>query len=317
MRTLLVVALTLLAPAAALAQDAAPRGEPSQEAKADAARLADEGMLLYLKGDFTAAAERFAAAEKLVPAPTIVLQHARSLERLGRWVLAVEKYRVVAAAEIKPTTPWQQRSAKADGARELAELEPRLPRLRLLIAPAGAPATISLDGAVIEIPVSGDLAVDPGSHVVEAQRPDGTEARLTVTAPANKTTTVELHLRKPVPRTTVSEDPPMHPLRIAGWTGVAIGAASLFVAIGTGAPAIVLRGELDDKCPKGDCSKAEFDDVDRYDALRWTAGVTLVAGAVIAGAGVAAIMLAPPDDQAVSADLLLGPSSATLRVVIP
>src|SRR5688500_18279685 len=119
--------------ALAAAQDA----EPSYEDKTKAAQLADQGMNFYQQGDYTSAAQRFAEAETIVAAPTIMLQHGRSLERLGRWVEAVEKYRAVAEAELKPNASWQQRGAKAEGARELEQLGPRLPKIRLVIVPAG------------------------------------------------------------------------------------------------------------------------------------------------------------------------------------
>ena len=60
--------------------------------KAEAAKLADEGMFFFNRGEFTQAVEKFEQAEAIVAAPTIVLAHGRALEKLGRWVLALSKF---------------------------------------------------------------------------------------------------------------------------------------------------------------------------------------------------------------------------------
>lgn len=307
----------LVASREAAAQEV-PAEEATYEQKLEAAKLADEGLVLYQKGDFAGAVVKFEAAESKVRAPTIMLQHGRALERLGRWVEAVAKYRAVAEAVIKPTTPWQQRNAKVEGANELDRLGPRLPKIRLLVTPAGAAPALKVDGRDFEIPLTGDFPLDPGEHVVEARRPDGSEARRSITAQADKTSTVELALalpRAPAP----AEEPGMHPIALAGWIGVGVSGLCLLVAAGTGIPAVALKGDLTDSCPDGRCAPAQHGDVSTYDALRWTSGITLVSGAVIAGGAVAAIMLAPKPGKTESAvpTVSVGPAHARLEWRLP
>jgi hypothetical protein len=310
-----VLGLSILVSAPPAAAQDGSAAEPSYEDKAKAAKLADEGMGFYQQGDFTAAAQRFAEAEKIVSAPTIMLQHGRALERLGQWVDAVAKYRAVAEAELKATSSFQQRAAKAEGARELERLGPRLPKIRLVISPAGPAPDLTVDGRKFVIPLTGDFPVDPGEHVIEARRADGSLARRSVTAVAEKTSTVELVLGEEPTRAPV-EEPGMHPIALAGWIGIGVGGACLLIATATGIPAIVMKDDLSEKCPNDRCAPPEHDSVGTYDALRWTAGVTLVAGALIAGAGVAGVLLAPKNERATGAEsarLLLGPTGAAVE----
>ena len=304
----------------ARAQDDGPAGEePSYADKAEAARLADQGMVLYQKEDFAGAVAKFEAAEKIVGAPTIMLQHGRSLERLGRWVEAVGKYRTVADVELKITATWQQKGAKAEAVRELERLGPRLPKIRIVVSPPGAAPALKVDGRDFTLPVTGDFPVDPGEHVVEGSRPDGSTARKTVTAEADRTTTVQLVLSGTKPEAPAPEPAGMHPIELAGWVGVGVSGLCLLVAVGTGVPAIMLNGSLDESCPNGRCQPSDHGDVSTYDALRWTAGITLVSGALIAGGAVAAIMLAPKGEkQAAQLPLIrVGPTSASLEWKLP
>ena len=294
-----------------------PATEPTYEQKVEAAKLADEGLALFQASDFAGAVVKFEAAGRIVLAPTILLQHGRALERLGRWVEAIAKYRAVAEAEIKVTTPWQQRSAKAEGARELERLGPRLPKIRIVVTPPGPPPTLEVDGREGDIPLAGELPLDPGDHVLEARRADGSDARRSVAAEADRTTTIELVLTRAQPATTNSKG--MHPLALAGWIGVGVSGLCLLVGVSTGNPALVLKGNLEANCPDRQCAPPGHANVEVYDALRWTSGITLVSGAIIAGGAVTAILLAPsPETAALGAPAIsIGPGSAALKWSLP
>jgi len=314
----ILLLLVALFPGQGRAQTGDPAAEPSYAEKAEAARLADQGMVLYQKEDFAGAVAKFEAAEKIVAAPTIMLQHGRSLERLGRWVEAVGRYRRVADADLKITASWQQKTAKAEGARELERLGPRLPKVRIVVSPPGPAPQLKVDGRDFVLPVTGDFPVDPGEHVVEGTRPDGSSARRTVTAEADKTSTVELVLSTARPA-AAPEPTSMHPIELAGWVGIGVSGLCLLIATGTGVPAIVLRGDLDESCPDGRCGPSEHGSVSTYDALRWTAGVTLVSGALIAAGGVAAVNLAPKGEKQAAGmpAVRVGPASASLEWRLP
>jgi hypothetical protein len=317
-RAAVVAALVSLAEARAQTGDKGS-SELTIEQRATAARLADEGMALFDKEDFTGAVDRFEKAGEIVRIPTILLQHGRALERLGRWVQAVEKFREVAAAPITATTPWQHRSAKVEGEKELARLEPKIPRLRFLIGPPSPdPTEITIDGRGIGAVGTSSVPVDPGDHVVEAKRPDGTFARVTVTAKPEAVALVELELERPAPTSQATpEDRGMHPIELAGWIAIGVGGASALLGTATGIAAITLAEDLDERCPDRRCAPPVHEDVGTYDALRWTSGVTLFAGIAIAGGGVAAVLLSPEPARDVVFRPWVGPNVAGVEVVLP
>jgi hypothetical protein len=294
--------------------------EPTDAERKEAKALANEGLALFGKGDYTGAVERLGRAEALVPLPTITLQRARALERLGRWVEAKGAFGIVVATDLPKTAPPVHKKAVADARKELSELEPRVPRLTVILQPAMRPDdTITIDGRLVTDPQEPYFELDPGEHVVDVARTDGGHARSTVTLAASEKRTIELSFATPAPKAPPppSPSPGMPMLEIAGWIGVGVGGAALVVATATGVPAIGLAGDLEARCPNDRCPASAYDDLSEYDALRWTAGVTLIAGVLLAGAGSAAVLWSRTgDDRATPAkvEALLGPTALGARV---
>jgi hypothetical protein len=301
----------------ARAQPTAP--QPSQAARLEAKALADEGLALVGKGDLTTAVDRFARAEALVPLPTIALHRARALERLGRWVEARAAYQKVLSMPARPNAPFVHKQAVADAKKELATLEPRIPQLTIVVSPPKIlDVSVTINGRPEIDPQEPFFRLDPGEHVVEVQRSDGIQARRTVSMAAGERRTLEIAAAQPAPLPTAPPDKGMPILEVLGWIGVGVGGAALVVAASTGIPAIGLRDELVTRCPNDVCPPDAYDDLSRYDALRWTSGVHLIAGVVLAGAGSGLVGWsrsrgeeggAPPKVEA-----LLGPLSAGARV---
>ena len=301
--------------ASALPAQAAPTMAERREAKA----LADEGLLLFAKNDFTAALDRLSRAEALVPLPTITLQKGRALERLGRWVEARTAYATVAGAELSKSAPGVHFRAVADAKKALEAIEARLPRLAVVLLPAVRPDdAIRIDGRLVTDPQASSYEVDPGEHVVEVTR-GANHAKSTVTLRESERRTVELSLADPPP--PLPPPPPPEPsgmplLEILGWVGVGVGGASLLVATVTGIPAVTMQSDLEGRCRDGSCPPEAFDDLTTYDALRWTAGVTLFAGLAIAGSGVFATVWSRTHEstEQPAIEATLGPTSGSLRV---
>ncbi len=308
-----LVALGFVAPARATPS------EPSPAERKAAKALADEGLTLFGKGDYTGAVDRLGRAESIVPLPTIRLQRARALERLGRWVEAKHALVTVAATDLPRTAPPVHKKAVADAKRELDDLEARIPRLVVSVSPAMRPDdAISIDGRVVADPQDPFFELDPGEHVVSVSRAGGAHAESTITLSPGERRTVELSLAPPTPKA-----PPPAPetglstLEVVGWIGVGVGGAALVVSAATGIPAISMAADLSDRCPNDRCPSTAFDDLSEYDALRWTAGVTLIAGLALAGAGSTAIVLSRTSDGdplAPKIEARIGPAHATVWV---
>jgi len=297
----------------AYAQPSDPRQLAATQ-KQEALRLADEGMRLYDNGDFAGARERFERAEAIIELPTFTLQKGRSLERLGQWNEALKAYRRVAARELPKDAPFQHHGARKDAERSVELLAPKVPRMTIFL-PAGKTAEIFVDGRSAGTASSEPMLVDPGEHVIEARSTNGEIARKSVVARVSESLAVELN-----PQLPGAAAPPDSGATsifvILGYVGIGLSGVSLAVTLGTGITAINLRSELDDACPERRCAPDRSGDVDTYDALRWSAGTFLFAGAAFAGAGIISLLLDPerPTSGKVQASVGLGTATVTVKL---
>jgi hypothetical protein len=301
---------------------AAPVTDPrelSPDQKAAVGRLANEGATLFQQGDFASALQKFELAEEIVRIPTITLERGRSLERLGRWVDASTAYEAAATAEVLANASYQHSIARQDAAKALADIAPKIPKLKVTVKDAKA-AEIFVDGRSMGAPKSDPLLVDPGKHVIEARGAAGAHASKTVDLATGANETVELELVGLVGQPKADNGPSL--FSILGWSAVGTGGALLVVSLGTGVSAIMAESDLSERCPASRCTEDVWSDVDRYDGLRWTAGVTLFAGAIIAGGGVALVLLDPASGDAParkqgSIAPLIGPGFAGVQGSFP
>ncbi|NUP04447.1 MAG: hypothetical protein HOW73_00110 [Polyangiaceae bacterium] len=264
----------------------------SPEERARALTLADEGARLFDRGDFNGAREKFEQAEQIAPIPPFSFQRGRALEKLGRWVEAHALYEKVATAALAVDAPAPYIVAKRDAEKAMQALGPKLPRITVTTA-GGLAAEVFFDGRSVGEAGPTARPADPGEHIIEARGQGGTLGRRTIQINAGETMSVELKLSSaPEPNVAAASKGPSL-WTILGYVGMGVGGASLLVATATGIPAIVMKSDLEDACPNGRCPPSQFETLDTYDALRWTAGATLIGGLVIAGAGVTSFLLAP------------------------
>src|SRR5882757_6465585 len=100
--------------------------EPSAADRATARALAGEGYQALQTKDYTAAADRFSRADSLVHAPTLMIDWARSLVGLGKFVEAQERYEQIIREGVDAKSPKSWQKALTDATAEVAELKPRL-----------------------------------------------------------------------------------------------------------------------------------------------------------------------------------------------
>jgi hypothetical protein len=300
----------------------AARAEPIDDRTRAAAReLAESGLALYEKGDFSGALERFQKAEKLVAVPTIAVQVARCLAALGRNVEASEKYLAIGAMPIDAAAPAayqaMQQNAKAEAKTELEALRPKIARIEIVVE-GGTAESVTLDGEQLPLAMVGTaVPVDAGEHRVGARRgsttrtdtvsvAEGETGRVVVQLPAGDPVVPDAG-PTPVPEVApVSNTPPdssAATMTTLGWVGIGVGGASLLAGVVTGGLALDLQGDLRDRCPDEVCLESQAgpdaeDDIARYGALRSASIATLVCGGVLATAGVVLLMTAPSEEAA-------------------
>jgi hypothetical protein len=225
-----------------------------------------------------------------------VLYLARARAKLGQLVAARDLYLRLKAEPLRPDMPAAFRTAKAEGAAELAALDPRLPRIRIVLraAPAGKTPLVRVDAAAVDADALAEpVAVDPGEHTVAAAI-DGSvvvKRRVSV-AEGAAVREVVLDLGSAGPRepaTTEPEGPKPEPPAEQGSLAPAlaafsVGAVGLGVGVATGVLSLAKVHDLKSVCPTNPCSPT-------YAGLADTArtlGNASTAGFVIGGAGVAA-----------------------------
>jgi hypothetical protein len=142
-------------------------------AKGAARELANEAKSDFDAGKFEEAGSKFQRAYEIAKVPTLAVWSARALLKRGKMVAASELYRQ--AALLAPNDLWvgnTQQEAQADAEKELAELQPRIPKLRIRIEGATAnDVEVTVDGTRISTALFGiDLPTDPSRRHVVGKR---------------------------------------------------------------------------------------------------------------------------------------------------
>ena len=159
-----LVAFTL-ASSAAQAQTAAD--------KATARDLAVAGIKQFKQGEFAPALDKLLKAQALYDAHVHLVYIARCYAQLGQLVEAAEAYRALARKPIPKDASDAVRRAQVEGAEELTALEPRIPKLRIDVEPAGIDGLqISINGQEVPSAIVGvDRPANPGDIEVRVGAP--------------------------------------------------------------------------------------------------------------------------------------------------
>ncbi|MFZ5893703.1 MAG: hypothetical protein ACOY0T_21760 [Myxococcota bacterium] len=281
--------------------------QPTEADRQMARELAAQGYEALQRKDYATAEERFRRADKLVHAPTLVVDLARSLAGLGRLVEAYEHYELVLREGVSPNTPWSWQKAYHDAERELEQIKPRLAWLTINVTGPKKPA-VFIDGRRVPSAAVGvPRAVNPGSRMVAARARGFTSKEQKVTLAEGQHETLELELDpkpegapeepEPVEVEVVDELPPPRletggAQRTIAYVALTVGGVGLVVGGVTSALVLRTRSDLAERCPGGVCvplnqdQKNEYQqDIDRYGLFKTAATVSLITGVVGVAAG--------------------------------
>jgi hypothetical protein len=169
-RVVLALSLAgLCATSTALAQPAQP-AQPSDQDKALASTLFDEGRALLAQDKVPEACRKLEESRRLDPLPGTMLNLAACHAREGRTASAMAEFREARALAVRDQRG--DRVAYAD--EQLKAIEPKLSTLVIVVPPAAdqPDLTVLRDGVAIGRAAWGEkIPVDPGAHVVEATAP--------------------------------------------------------------------------------------------------------------------------------------------------
>jgi len=292
-------------------------------AKGAARELANEAKNDFDAGNFEEAGSKFQRAYEIAKVPTLAVWAARALAKRGHLVAASELYRQ--AALLEPNDLWvgdTQRQAQADAEKELGELQPRIPKLRIRVEGA-APNEIELtvDGAKISTALFGiDLPTDAGRrHIVGKKGSDIVEQTVELAeGDRNEAVLTFSSLSKPPPPLVVvapplpPPTPPGSPRRLWGWIGVSVGAAGLLTGAVTGI-VVAANSGLRNDCPNGTCASSKSGSVSTYNLMRNVSTVGFIVGGVGAAVGVTLLLWTPKGEAEPRVAIWLGPSSAGVK----
>lgn len=283
--------------------------EPNEADRATARALALEGHAALQSKDYQTAADRFGRADALVHAPTLVVDWARALQGLGRFVEAHEKYELVLREGVAPDSPKSWTRALEEAKRELDALKPRLAWVTVILREP-TEASVTIDGVTVPPAALGvRRAADPGFPEVKATAPGYEPFKQTVTVGPGEEKSVEVTLQK-LPEQAVSQGEPSRDVyrgrpsqarRVASYVVLGIGGAGLLAGGVTGAMALKKRADLRSECVNGVCRSSSAKKISTYHTYGTISAATLAVGVVGLGAGVVLLLTEPKPEERTTA----------------
>lgn len=291
----------------------------SDQAAAEA--LFDQGRALMAAGQYSTACPKFVESERLDPAPGTLLNLATCYEKNGQIASAWVTFKEAATAARKADQPERARMAHD----KVAELEPNLPTLTIVVPPAADRPDLQIrrDGEIVGRPEWGTpIPVDPGTHSVEASGPGlkTWQGSAAIAGPSVKAS-VEVPVLAPAPpaEPPPAEKPPQPvsqaivPGPLAEGIGTAAPSAPpgstqramAWVAGGLGLAGIALGGifgaiALSDKTSAGShcvgngvCDQSGFDSMQNSQHAATVSDVAFAAGGALLVTGVVLYVTAP------------------------
>lgn len=304
------LSLLLLAQTARIPRAHAAPGvpEPSAGDLATARNALKEGLALREKGDLVGALGRLTTAGDLVATPVTLFELGKTHLLLGHVLQAHELF--IKIGRLPPALEESQRSttAREEATRLAADLEPRIPtlRIRLVKLPPEATASVRVDDEPVAM--TGAVtprAVEPGKHVVVARAGDGPEERVTLEISEGETKQVDLAPQWIPPKAPVAPPPggqvvylrQTNPLVFLGFT-----AASVALTL-TGVSAVLAvsaAGRARDRCGSEYCPQ-RIRDSDITEMRTWIAVTAIAGGATLAFVTVAVLSTSRPVNEKVTA----------------
>jgi hypothetical protein len=282
---------------------------PSDADRATARALAREGYEAQKRGAYALAAERFARAEELVDAPTLLLGLAHAQVQLGKLVEAEETYQRILRQGVAPGAPPPFAKAVEDAKRELAVLAPRVAWITIDVRGPSGPG-VTVDGApvphaalgvrrpynawthTIHMSAAGFAPVERTFEVTE-----GEAQTITLAPRALGTATQAAPVVDAAPLAVDALDPPSEdssePTPFGtkmGIAALAVGAVGLIAGGVTGALVLTQHASLSRVCPAGHCSPSESGDLAAYHTLATVSTASIVAGTCVAATGIAFLL---------------------------
>jgi len=281
-----------------------------------------EGSAAFQAGNYELAADRFDRVYQIDRAPTTGLWVARSLERAGKLLEALDRYREVSDQPWSGDITQSVWEAKRAAQREAAALTPLIPGVRVELRGAAAEqVNIRLNERALPAGLVGVRRwVNPGTVRVEGESGGQRVEQLVVVARGETKTVVLDFTRKVsnVDRATLRAPPrPSTDFRgvrrTAGYVSIGVGGAALLTGAMFGYLALRDGDELDRDCPGRVCSSSLASRVDTYESEKRISTIGIVSGLALGAAGLA-LYLSVPNERKPTPALRVGVTARGLAV---
>jgi len=177
--------------------------------RAAARDLFKEGDELQRAGKFAEALDKFERAQQIFSAPTNMLRIAECEAALGRLVESAESYRAVVRTPLPAGSPPVFQAAVDQAKGELAQVEPRVPKVVVQVQPSGlSNEQMQIDGQNVPAALIGEpIPLDPGKHKVIVFAPGFASTEQQVTLREHESKSVQIAL-EPIPGITYAPGTP-------------------------------------------------------------------------------------------------------------
>lgn len=287
---------------------AQPAAKPDAAAKKKAAARFREAEALFQKHAYPEAAAAFEDAYNIAPHPSVMLN------AINAWTLAGQPAQAATLATKLVADPAADEKAREDARSRLAELRGKIGRLEIQGAKA---RQLTVDGKSIAM---GEVFVDPGDHLIEAEIGDKKiQRKVTVVAGSSERILLEAPAAAPPPPKSATAAPPPPPEPTVEkprglpptvtYVGVGVTLALGGVLIWSGLDTQQARKDFDANPNRTEADKqAGLDKQLRTNVLL---GATAVAG--LATAGIALFATNWKGSSQATTSLHVGPGSLTLK----
>lgn len=283
----------------------APAARGQERDATQAQSLFERARVLMDDGDLEHACPLFAESQRLDPGGGTLLNLALCHERQGKTATAWTEYKEALAIAVRD----EREDRRAFAEEHLAAIEPKLPKLRVVVARPAPGLAVRVDGALVSPLAYGlELPVDPGAHEVSASAP----GRLPFRARASIAAGARVDLAVPELAAEVRETETR--LATASWVLGGVAVAALGASAVTGIVALSADAAAKDKCAaeRSFCPDPSYeDDRARASTFAW---ISTGALAVAAGAAVAAWLW--PREHAPRVGVSVGPGEARASAVL-
>ena len=296
------------------AEAQSPSSAAPDAANLDLARsVAVTGREAFNSGDYETALALFRRAYVLYPAPTVVLYEARTLEKMGLLIEAVDAYARTATIPVSAASPAQFAEAAEQAREEGDALRARIPTLVLELrgaSPSEPNLAVKINGIEQDTSKLGRAQrLNPGTYRLEASVGNQRRAVVEVTLVPGQSRRVELNLvdvgqsagvSVGVPQDVVAAEPTRsRPIPMLAYVAGGVGVVGVGAGIVTGLMANSKYDEAERLCEEHRCGAGSsgLDAVDGFRTWRMVSSISYGVGAVGIAAGVVLWLTGSSDDE--------------------